>query len=291
MMKRVNIVITALLLGLLAACNLTSNQPCLDAELGKPRFDIKDSDDPVDHKIYEIMRNTGIQVVYEYLERDYLWNLGAAASPRFDTLIKVKERPDLAATLDYLDKALLSHYPESFLRKYVPVYIFVADSVYNTSRKRLFPAYLGRNYLAVGDCDAERLATFTPAQLKERRGILNGLVWEFITSHALVEMPDEFFKPSEEYYEMRVKQSDDKEFDARKYGFWTTDLTAMKYTDDMGPDRATDVNHFVKAITSMSQTEIEQAMTGFPLMQAKYNVLTGFVRNELGIDLQAIGNK
>lgn len=269
-----------MLLTSLVACEKESP---IKAEPGKPRFEIKDSDDPVDHRIYDLYQKTGVQIVYKFDKRDYLWNLGAYTSNiPFDSLVYTTNREDLAAGLDYLDEALLSHYSDAFKTKYFPLRLFLADSLKNTVHDELIEATVGRDYLLIGNINAKVIRSSDAKSKATKRGILNALLWRFIHNNTLIEIPEEFFVPSKDYYSVFLKD-EIKKTDPREYGF-------LAFGEYNTPTPEEDVQFFVDFITRSNREEREATLNNYGLVRSKFQILTTFLKKEYNVDLEKIGD-
>ncbi len=59
----------------------------------------------------------------------------------------------------------------------------------------------------------------------------------------------------------------------------------------MLPSREGDLADYVRYIVTHSSAEMQALMEGYDTMKIKYNILIKAVKDECGIDLQAIGDK
>lgn len=278
-----------LLVELLSSCYSHEE---LSAEMGRPKFVIEDSSDPIDHEIYEIYKKTGIEVVYRYEENDYRWNLGAVQlSSDFDTVMLPKSREALALGLRYIHTTLLRHYSDDFKRKYFPLRIFLADSIYQRKRKQLNLSAPGRDHILIGNINQEVLSTLTPQQLKERQGLLNATLWsKFFLEKEGVDFPPAFGTLSQDYYNVFLNKEPLKSMDPRELGFWSKIETAMDIYPRAPKDEKEDLYYFIQKMTSEDEESLQEQMKGFPVLIEKYNILRKYLTEIHRIDLQEIGN-
>lgn len=269
-----------ILLTSLIACE---KEAPIKAELGKPRFEIKDSNDPIDHRIYDLYQRTGVQIVYKFDTRDYSWNLGAYPQKvLFDSLAHTKSREDLAAGLDYLNEALLDHYSDTFKTKYFPLRLFLADSIVKINKNEILEAVVGRDHLLIGNIRAQAIRSDNAETKAAKRGTLNGLLWRFIHDNGLIELPEEFFTPSKEFYSVFLKE-DIKKTDPREYGF-------LAFGENNTPSPEEDVQAFVHFITGLNRDAREAQLGNYNLLRSKYQVLTSFIKKTYHVDLEKIGD-
>lgn len=261
----------------------------LTSELGKPKHEIKDSSDPIDHFIYNFYTNTGVSILYDFEELDYKWNLNSTDYSPYD-VVKQSNREYLSKGMDYLNRVLFDYYDAAFAKKYFPIYILVCDSLTKSPSKANIVTVSGRNHMIISGINSN-LDNLTSSDLNSLKGEINGNLWgNNIYANALMEFPQPFFAPCEEYYGYKIgTKYDDPPFDAKKLGFWDKDASNSTASTFMAPRQATDIAQFVKEITSSTREEMLAKMEGYPILYNKYIVLTNFFKEKYGIDLQAIG--
>ena len=84
----------------------------IDGKIPEPKYKVEDSDDPVDHYIYEFNQQYGNYILYEYQEVDYKWNMNTLLDV---TLVKQKERPILNEGIQYMKQVLFDDYSDEFI--------------------------------------------------------------------------------------------------------------------------------------------------------------------------------
>jgi hypothetical protein len=286
------------------------------AELDEPRYVIEDSDDPLDHAIYEIYRKTGIYILYRYELNDYLWDLGSLYNSS-NRLTMQADRATLLEALDYLDKVLFHIYPDDFKREFFPLKIFLADSIDlsgTTAREDLISAS-GREYIAIGRLRAGGIPS-TPAELVAATGTLNAYLWaNIIVKNRLFVLPPAFAEMSSAFYGANYRyvkgQQQGVAATAIPYptpgelmdeGFWEIDQfytgnfpvqnpsTGVYNTYAMMPSYEGDIYQFVQMITTRGEAELAALMEGHEKIQAKYALVIQSIKEQCGIDLQEIGN-
>ncbi len=275
--------------GLLAAA-VTScyKEDPLTPDESVPQYVIEDSDDPGQHYLYEFCQNTGVYILSEYEDVDYMWNVNSESSytlTRMDPAI-------LDDAVEYLRSVLTNLYGTGFAGKYFPYKILLADTIESNYFEDAVCGY-GRSYLAVGRLRSDVLSGMTPAQILENLGAINGMLWgNFIYANNLITVPENFFTPSQDYYGQNVTNvfpDDDPETAIKKTGMWKFDPTGVY--DTMLPDEEGDVAGFVETILTHTEEEIKAEMEGFDILLVKYNALIDAVKDACGIDLQEIGNR
>lgn len=290
-MKLYNTVLLFLLplTGMLSSCY---SHEVLSVEKGEPKFKIEDGTDPLTHEIYEVYKNTGVQILYQYQPNDYKWNLGLAQSlADFDTVMLPKGKDVLNLGMKYLNATLLRHYSDDFKRRFFPLRIFLADSIYHKARKKLVKVAMGRDHILVGNINKDFLEGISPKTLKESQGVLNAtlLSRSFLEKEG-VEFPPAFGTLSQDYYNQFLNKEPLKSMDPREMGFWEK----IQNTTDIYPrapkDEKEDVYFFILKMASVDQTTLEKEMKGFPILIEKYNILRKYLIEVHKIDPQEIGN-
>lgn len=268
---------------MLTACY---KEAAIHSDKGEIPYKIEDSSDPAKHYIYEYNQATGVYILSDYSDVDYSWNISAVSE---NSLVRIDEDV-LTDAVDYLKQVLTEVYPETFAKKYFPLKVLLADSIVNNSSDDELTAY-GRSYIAIGQLGEDDFPKSADA-IKEARGYVSGNLWgNILYNNGMISIPDGFFSPSEEYYGQYVGDEEGSEDpdSQKRYGFWEYDPTAVY--DHMLPSREGDVADYVRYIVTHSSEEIQALMEGYDTMKIKYNILIKAVKDECGIDLQAIGDK
>ena len=284
-----SLILNKILLSLAAASMLTAcyKEAAIHSDKGEVPYKIEDSSDPARHYIYEYNKATGVYILSDYSDVDYSWNVSAVS----DNVLVRMDEDALADAVEYVKQVLTEVYPQEFAKKYFPVKVLLADSVANNSSDDELTAY-GRSYIAIGRLGKEDFPK-SADEIKDARGRISGKLWgNIIYSNGLISIPDGFFSPSEEYYGQYV--GDDEGFSNPDYqktlGFWEYDPDAV-YVGEMLPSREGDLADYVRYIVTHSSAEMQALMEGYDTMKIKYNILIKAVKDECGIDLQAIGDK
>lgn len=287
-MKKLNYIYIILTIISLIGCYSKED---LNSELGKPKHEIKDSDDPLDHFIYNTYISTGVSVLYEFDELDYKWNINSSDYSSYD-VVKQKERTALYNGVDYLNNVLFNYYDNEFSKKYFPLYILLCDSLTKSPSKVNIPTVSGRHYIIISGIN-KSLGSLTVDDLRLLKGEINGNMWgNNIYANSLMEFPQSFFTPCEEYYGYKIgTNKDNPPFDSKKLGFWDKDLSTSTISTYMAPRQATDIYQFVREITSSTKEQMLIKMEGYPILYNKYIVLINFFKEKYNIDLQDIGEK
>lgn len=289
MKNRINIIM--LLLSVMMFAFSCYKEDAIVTELGKPNYTIEDSSDPFDHYRYLVNQKTGIYILYDYNEVDYLWDMASLSNNR---LVKQSDKSILAAAIPYLEQTLLNYYDDSFKKKYFPLKILIADSVNNYFGSELFKnriSYYGRSYLAIGRIN-ERTPQLDDAAILQSKGDINGVLWAFIiANNDLIKIAESFFASSREFYGLSFSNDPNKADAAylRSKGFWQYD-EYNQANEFMAPDQWKDLYDFISRITSHTAEEMKALLKGNETLIVKYDALVNGLKTDYGIDLQAIGN-
>lgn len=273
----------------------------IQSEIGKPRYQV----DANITEILELYNNSGIQMIYDFNGATAKWNLGSTSTKGIYIPIN-KEDPDAMATLKanlpYILDEFVNLYPKEFQRKYMPLRIFLCDSIRGVRGKNIEEfAYYGIDHIAInlykkGDKvngPDKRAKTFTDIDAYYDAAFLSlhTTLFEQLSKYK-AEWPQAFLSINEGMYNVNlVKRVDEPNFDPRKYGFWTYDeeSMALKFYHSINKDK--DIADFIERFITKSESENLSDMEGFPLLRQKYDVLRAFIKDNFGLDMQEIGNK
>lgn len=267
-------------------------EDALKSELGDVPYKIEDSSDPSLHYVYEFNRNTGVYILTDYSEPDYKWNVSTESNYELVGM----DKSVIADAVDYVKSVLTEVYPADFAKKYFPLKVMLADTVrhdtYDTDMFRDMTCITGRSYIAIGKL---RDTSFPMSweDLTANRGAINGMLWaNIIYTNGLMEIPDGFFSPSEDYYGASLSNDPGKNDPAtlKKIGLWHYDEFNLA-NDFMLPSKAGDVSDFVEMILTHSSEQMQEEMEGFDNLKIKYNILIKTIKDACGVDLQALGDK
>ena len=269
----------------------------IDGKIPEPKYKVEDSDDPVDHYIYEFNQQYGNYILYEYQEVDYRWNMNTLLDV---TLVKQKEQPILNEGIQYMKQVLFDDYSDEFKKKYFPFKILIADSVQvakSGSVSKDESAEGGLSFLAVGKIRSG-ISTIASDSLLKLKGEVQATLWaRFLYNNEMLQLPEAFWSISDEYYGVNLKTIDGNsslkpdEINAKKYGFWDRNRAAdsgVSYC--MAPDKTLDIYQFIQMIVTHTADEMKELMEGHDKLKDKYYLLINQVRDVYGVDIQAIGN-
>lgn len=272
------------------------------SELGKPMYEIKDSSDPLDHLIFQIKQQTGVQVIYKFDALDAQWNLGQKRpygsggeyTPYED--LTPENRALILKTLSRVKKEFLDSYPIEFQKNYMALHIFLCDTVM-VKGSAVAPAASARDHLAINvlGVDEYKIVKRKKVPLNEEEYFdemmakLHMLLWKNIFTYRMT-IPTSFLGLSAGKYKQNLGEQADPNYDIRMDGFWTYDwLNSFKYYKAV--DETTDVSDYIQKMVSMPESKVYEAMGGYEVMKSKYLVLRNYIKEQTGIDLQEIGNK
>ena len=307
--KIYRIIPMAVMAGLLAAAvSSCYKEDPLTPDNEAPKYTIVDSEDPAQHYLYEFWQNTGVYILSEYDDVDYMWNVNSTS----DYEITRIEPTVLSDAIEYLKDVLTEMYGAEFAKKYFPFKILLAgqisDSMSYAEDADDMICGFGRSYIAIGKLRQDILSALTDTQKLEYLGKINGILWgNFIYENNLITIPESFFTPSQEYYgvnlKVRITNPDtyettfedvfgnpfNEEEAIKLAGMWFYSEPPDEYYA-MAPEEAGDVAGFVEMILTHTAEEMQAEMEGYDILLIKYNALISAVKEACGIDLQALGN-
>ncbi|MEG2341116.1 MAG: hypothetical protein RSB69_10260 [Odoribacter sp.] len=267
----------------------------INPETIKPKYEVKDSHEPVDHYIYEFYQKHGIFILYDYQDADYKWNISSLMEGYF---VKQTDKTILKEGLDFIERSCFKYYDDKFLKNYFPFKILMADSIQQmvTSQLQRDQSSLsGVSYLAIGKIRSG-ISTINKDSLNYLKGEIQATLWTGLVDNEIIELPDTYWAISDIFYTVNLKNLDENEkinfdkIDVKKYGFWERDKakdSGKRYC--MAPNRSLDITQFINMITTHTKAEMTALMKSSNKLKDKYNLLTSHVKSVYGIDLQAIG--
>lgn len=269
----------------------------INSKLEEPRYTVEQGDHPLDQFIYQYYQENNSYILYNYDEGDYKWNLTKIIP------LELVQQPDkdlLNKGIQCMQKTWMDFYTPEFQKQYFPYKILLADSVQIHSELlgvRDTLAYGALNYLAFGHIGSA-MDSYTASDLKRVAGELNGIFWGVqLYKYQRINVSEAFFMVSGEdmYGEnlklLRTEQEviDNITPDQRKYGFWD-EIDDGNSNTYMAPSREKDIYAFVRMICSHTTEEMSVLMASYPKLEDKYQILTAYILDNYGVDLQAIGD-
>ena len=263
----------------------------LHSERGEIPYKIEDSDNPALHYIYEYNQKTGVYILSDYTDVDFKWNVGSESN---NDLIRIKDGV-LDDAIEYVKAVLTEVYPEEFAKKYFPLKVLLADSIsVSTSKSDDLLVGSGRSYIAIGRLHKGDIPT-DEDKLADIRGEVSGYLWgNYIYSNNLMTILRDSFllvKSITESLSNRKNTSNMKMIRTirERYGFWRYDPDGVYPC--ICPKKELDISDFVKTIVTHSSAQMQELMDGYEILRIKYDILIKAVKDNCGVDLQAIGNK
>lgn len=285
-----------ILLGfLLVSCYKDEN---IKGEESQPKYKVEDSDEPVDHFIYQFYQNYNAFILYDYERVDYVWNMSTILDVK---LVKQENKATLNEGLKYMENILFKYYSDDFKKHYFPFKILMADSVQVAKSATWYkdePASAGLSFLGIGKIRSG-ISEISSDSLLFLKGKVNAALWgNFLYNNEMIDFPEAYWKVSSEYYSTNLKLVDGNntlkpdQVNTKKYGFWDRDRTKDSgniYC--MAPDRTVDISQFIDMITTHTAVEMEALVAPYDRLKDKYHLLINQIKDEYGVDIQAIGNK
>ncbi len=258
----------------------------------------EDSKDPLDKFIYEFYKNYNSVIYYNYVQDDYQWNM----DKRNDNIYTPqKDKYMLDEGIVYLKKVFLDAYDDEFKKNHFPPAIFLAQRIdvdEDAVQIEDATSYYGISHLAIGKI-RNGIENLSNEELIEAKASINADFWGgYLFKCGKINIPDAFYDISKKYYQtnlLRLSENSGKaksEIDIRSYGFWQEDPSWAWGGDSymFTPKKHDDIISFVKLITTHTAEEMDALLGDFSRLREKYNILTKYVKEDFGVDLQEIGN-
>ncbi|MBE9601547.1 putative zinc-binding metallopeptidase [Pedobacter sp. MC2016-24] len=274
-------------------------------------YSVPQGNNTYDQTIVGYYQKYGTYLLYEFSEKDAYWTPtdwkkplpgGAGGSWSAGTEVAGSNPENIPAQLELLDKSLFQHYPNAFLKTFLPVKILLCskvDSVYNTyvftpvytatKAVKKVPAHYNYDNIAVNYGDAT-ISTMTAAEKLAFLARVNLVFIQSIISRGLVKPTSEFIN-SADYITAMTTQ-------AQAYGkgiilsYSSVNATAdwNAYITAMVTYSEADLNKTV-VITNTSAVGIlnpTKDTTGS--IKKRYSIVRNYFIDNYQVDLQKIGN-
>lgn len=270
-----------------------SKEDDIVVELDPPRFEVKDSENPTNHYIYEFYKKYSSFILFEYKDEDYKWNL--TSNSDFQVTLPKKELKD--AGLEYAKQVFLEVYPDSFIKKYFPYKLMLAEKItnfdYMTGEDVEVMAASGISCVVISGVK-DGIADMTAEEILTAKGQVNAGFWaDYMISNNLISIPEDFYKVSKDFYSRPVVAAEGYplQMDAKKetYGFVASEISpwnGYEYLLDMSKD----LQSYFEYMFSHKSKEINQLCAEYPRVKQKFDILYKTVKNTFNLDLRTIND-
>lgn len=298
-MKRYNFIIFAWATSLF----LTA---CSEKELGEPAKLPDDVEIPqglasagVDARIVDLYDQYGSYFLYDYTEKEALWNLvNPGTSTRYD--ISPPKLEYIDDQLNLFQELFLDFYPKEFLRKTLPYKIYLAEKVEKMTWQNVevYTEFYG-NSIFLGYAD-ERAASLPPqSKYKGFREVNEGFInWQFsrgnfsipegfdaLTDYSIVlSYPNDYYAYPEECHIEGVEKPDEVHLQA---GFLNANSQYWGYSQKVSTDLT---NYLYFMLYFASESEEWQRLLSYPKVKAKYDFIRNHWVKTYGYDPTTPGN-
>ncbi len=251
-------------------------------------FDIKDSDDPLDHAVFETYNTFSSIIRYDYVSTEYQWNMVKSLtgddSPL--TVTKQEDRDLLLKGVNFVNKHFYKVYENKIDKTLLPFKVLLAKQVDQENdwvgNIPNIPVFSGLNYLLIGNID-EDIDALTAEKLQEVKEAIHGRFWgNYLYDNNRIEIPLSFFDISDGSYEDEITS-------ANEAGFWYINSIFVDW-GNYGPDQAMDAQQFFGKIVTTPYSTLKPILDANQKLKDKYEILTKFMLSEYNLDIQAIGN-
>jgi hypothetical protein len=231
-----------------------------------------------DDTIMSIHRKYGTYILYRFSQGDYAYDYSIV---RKDSAFNANPAY-IDTTLNFFRNQLMAQYPDSFLRKTMPVKVLLASHI--TIKSGVTDEFIGfsstSSMVAIGWADST-LVHLTPLETKKLRGKLHHYYWERAYRTKSVEVPSAFSQAMPDYAKVTLQN---------RY-----QLGVVADIGLYGVDLGQDFLAYIDMITCNSTSELEAnyfdpGIDTKGLIRQKYNAIITYYKTEYGVDLQAIGN-
>lgn len=285
-MKKMNIYFALLLSVCLFSC-------AKEDDLGtipplEPDYTLPQGNSPADDRIVDFYDTYGTYILYEFTDADFCWSQMEGSSADYSF---TKADPQYAGEmLDLLEQAWVELYPTEFHRKYMPYKIFLTNGLFYGTSQTPVKVWVDKGKIAVAGCSAA-LKDMTAEDKSAFKAALQQSLW--INWSEGLEFPDAFFAVSN--YTVNCQASPESPDYPRTRGFvadngkeWAV-YSGFEWWQKKKLDSDTDLQTYLGSMVSRTSEEWAADLE-YPLVKQKYDILRNYVLENLGVDLQAVGD-
>ncbi|HEY8954272.1 hypothetical protein [Chitinophaga sp.] len=253
-------------------------------------YSLPQGNHPYDDSIVAFNKKYGSYILYKFTQQDFAYDL----TSYLPTMAANANEAYVQQTLTFFRTQCLDFYPETFLKKTLPLRIILAaylDTIANRNNKppdtsRSISGFTAsHNMMAIGWADST-LQQRTPEQLRQTKGYMNRCYFQQALLSGALEIPDIFIKlgPVGGYPLVNGYQPQKGMIEAPS-------------SEDNGrlASATWDFLCYINAITSHTKAELDATILHPSVdvngkIQEKYDALVSYYKTQYGVDLQAIGN-
>ncbi|MCT4647730.1 MAG: hypothetical protein N4A74_22265 [Carboxylicivirga sp.] len=260
----------------------------LNVEPGKPLYEVKDSDDPLDHQIYDLYKRFNTIIRYDFDDQEVKYNVvKSLTADDISGIVELQE--DKAILLDgveFVEQIFLTTYSGLIDNSWLPFKILLAKKINEENEwvglRENLDAYAGINILVVGNITSD-LKELSSAQIKKAKEAIHGNFWGvYLFKNERIQIPESFFEVSDGKY-------GDSTDDPNAEGFWYIN-DVFEVWGNYGPDRDMDVRQFFGKIITTPYEDLKEILEANPKLKTKYTILVNHMKSEYDLDIQAIGD-
>lgn len=286
------------ILGVVLAVGCYDEDALTSTETPEYNYTLPQGDHPYDAKIVDWFDRCGFYILYKFEPRDAYWNirtwLGADAdgATYLSFLAPPANEAYVDGMLDVLERKMLNFYPDTMLRRCMPIKVLLCDSIRKSSSD---PGYLFQFDCLLLSGAKGKLQSKQPSEMDVLKSGLNYDFLERLRTNGKITLSDEFFTVSSynETYDSKTKV-------VYSYGYINT------WSQKKGKDY--DWKEFVEAIVKTPYKELtaepdspDYAWQDFKgilhekrdvkgLIRKKYDIMIRYFKDMYGVDLQKIGD-
>ena len=276
------------------------------AELGqnKRTYDTTSSD-PVLKIVSQYYYDFNKYLIVDPDSSDYLYNF--QWKNEIWMQMPAQDETHLLAGIEFFEEMFANSFTDEFKKDVFPLYIFLTDSIAKTNGVYWEPVnmYIQPNQFYIAFSISEQMLNMTE---EEKQELSFDWLMDFLVNYCSkkgvgLELPEEFYTTSEEYYGRHKSTIEEEGIlppeewyergflsvqDQDSYeDFWDE---CLYYYTDFPSYRETDLSMFITAICTMDEEELMQIVNNYPKVKTRYELLNQAFQN-IGIDYRNMGYK
>lgn len=260
----------------------------IESERGKPFEVVRDSDDPLDHYIYEFYKkyNTIIKYDYEILEWKWDWN-----ELRDWTVIYQTDRDVLLDAAKTFEQKFVNTYPDKFMKDFLPHTVFLAKTLTdNFNYDYNIEVACAYKHLTLG-CIKDDFDTWDDTKKTQWAAKIHQKYWsQWMVRLGYLVVPESFYEVSASYYNKNWGKGYDEPTDMCEMGFWTDRFGNINPSSKWvwPPEQIDDWKQFVSVIMAHNKQQLDEKMKGYPLLKTKADIVIKYFKDNYDLDIQTL---
>lgn len=272
-------------------------------EEGELKYTVPQGNHDYDQKIVDWNKRCGFYILYKYEPKDIYWNMNEWKEAVYDSISKypfgsfkaeLPEEDFVGKQLDLLERGFLNFYPDTLLRRCMPMKLLLGKNLQYSSYDRLgdMDVTIGFDNIVLSHGD-ETIETLTGRKRELIKDSINILFLERLVDKQKIVISSQFTEVSSSYYGQVVPTDqmyengfivEDRWGKRTKEQDWKNYLrTIVKTPYSVLTEEPGDGDYTTRGI-------LHEKKDTQGVIRKKYDILINYFKKEYGLEIQSIGN-